>query len=224
MARNLPMQMPMNQAVGLSPQQQFAMLNQQPQKRFGKRLKESLVGSPGQAQFLPTQTGPQNQLQGLSIQRLMEMLQPGMQSQQNYQNAFAPIAQQRTNEFYSQTVPSLAERFTALGGGQNSSAFQGALGQAGAGLQTDLASMGAQFGQQQQQLDQNYLLNLLRFAFQPQFETQYKPGTGGLFGNIASGLGSGLNALGQGFGMYAGSSLLPGLGTASQALQALRRQ
>ncbi len=214
MARNLPMQQ-MQQNQGLNPQQQFAMLNQQPKKGLGTKLKQAAFGSPGQPQFLPTQTGPQNQLQGLTIQNLMQMLQPDMQSQQNYQNAFAPIAQQAQNQFYSQTVPSLAERFTALGGGQNSSAFQGILGQAGAGLQSDLAAQGAQFGQQQQQLDQNYLLNLLRFAFQPQFETQYQPATGGLVGNFAS-------AAGQGLGMYAGASV-PGLGSALQALSALRR-
>jgi hypothetical protein len=205
MARNLPMQMPANQAVGLNPNQQFAMLNQQPKKRLGTKIKEGLFGSPGQTQFLPTQTGPQNQLQGLTIQNLMQLLQPGMQSQQNYQSAFAPIAQQATNQFYSQTVPSLAERFTALGGGQNSSAFQGTLAQAGAGLQGDLAAQGAQFGQQQQQLDQNYLLNLLKFAFLPQFETQYQPRTGGLVGNLASGLGSALGGIGQGFGGVVGS-------------------
>lgn len=206
MARN--QMMPMSQPGSFNPQQQFAMLNQQPKKGFGTSLKEGLFGQAGQPQFLPTQTGPQNQLQGLTIQKLMEMLQPG-QGQQNYQNAFAPIAEQRTNEFYSQTIPSLAERFTALGGGQNSSAFQGALGQAGAGLQTDLASMGAQFGQQQQQLDQNYLLNLLRFAFQPQFETQYKPATGGLFGSAASGVGQGLGNFG---GTVGGLSALKYLG------------
>jgi len=199
MAKNFqPMQM--NQGMGMSPQQQFAMMNPQQNRSTGTKIKQFFAGKPGQPQFLPTQTGPQQQLQGLTIQNLMQMLSQGMGGPQQYQNAFAPIAQNAREQFASQTIPGLAERFTALGGGQNSSAFQGALGQAGAGLESTLAGMGAQFGQNQQQLDQNYLLNLLRFAFQPQFETQYLPATGGLFGHIANNIGAGLNAAGKGLG------------------------
>lgn len=170
----------------------------QQKKGFGTRLKEGLFGTPGQAQFLPTQTGPQQQLQGQAIQNLLQMLSDGQGAPQRFN--FAPIAQNAREQFTSQTIPGLAERFTALGGGQNSSAFQGALGQAGAGLESQLASMGAQFGQNQQQIDQNYLLNLLRFALMPQFESQYLPATGGLLGNLAGGLGQGLGAVGSGLG------------------------
>ncbi len=185
MANNVPMANPM------SPQAQFAMLNPQSKKGLIQRGKEYVFGEPGRPQFLPTQTGPQQQLQGLTIENLMQLLQPGMQNAQQYQQAFAPIAQNARQNFYTSTIPSLAERFTALGGGQNSSAFQGALGQAGAGLESQLGALGAQFGQQQQGLDQNFLLNLLRYAFLPQFETQYLPATGGLFGSAAEGLGKG---------------------------------
>ena len=204
MARNMPMAM--NQNLGVSPQQQFAMLNQGGPS--GSKFKQFFTGKPGQPQFLPTQTGQQNQLQGLTIQNLMQMLSGGMAGPQQYQQAFAPYAQNAREQFATQTVPGLAERFTALGGGQNSSAFQGALGQAGAGLESSLAGMGAQFGQQQQQLDQNYLLNLLQYALRPQFETQYQPATGGLFGNLAQGLGQGLGGLGQGFGAGLGMKAL----------------
>src|SRR5262249_7940075 len=139
------------------------------------------------------------------LQNLMQMLSGGMGNPQQYQNQFAPIAQNAREQFASNTVPGLAERFTALGGGQNSSAFQGALGQAGAGLESQLGALGAQFGQQQQQLDQNNLWNLLRFAFQPQFETQYQPATPGFFGHLAHGVGEGLGGLGQGFGAGLGA-------------------
>lgn len=45
-------------------------------------------------------------------------------------------------EFQERTVPGLAERFSGLGSGaQSSSAFQQALGQAGAGLSENLASL-----------------------------------------------------------------------------------
>lgn len=205
MARNMPMAM--NQSGGMSPQQQFAMLNQQPNRSTGTKIRQFFTGKPGQPQFLPTQTGPQNQLQGMTIQNLLQLLSSGFGQQgQQSQNAFAPIAQNARENFYSSTVPSLAERFTALGGGggQNSSAFKGALAQAGAGLDSQLGAMGAQFGQQQQGLDQNYLFNLLRFAFQPQFETQYQPATGGLFGHIANNIGAGMNAAAKGAGAYYG--------------------
>lgn len=187
MANTLPM------AQGMMPS---AMPIQQPKRSFGTRFKEGLFGGPGQVVQSPLLSGPQQQLQGLTIQNLMQMLQPGMQSAQNYQNAFAPIAQNARENFYSNTVPSLAERFTALGGGQNSSAFQGALGQAGAGLESELGAMGAQFGQQQQQIDQSYLLNLLRLALAPQFETSYIPGKSGLLGGAGQAAGQGIGSVG----------------------------
>ena len=56
--------------------------------------------------------------------------------------------------------------------------------------------MGSQFGQQQQQIDQDYLLNLLRFALMPQFETSYMPGKQGFFGGAAGSVGQGLGSLG----------------------------
>ena len=198
--------MAMNQNT-MMPQLMAPMQLQQPKVSGGNKFKQFFTGKPGEVQFLPTQTGPQQQLQGLTIQNLMQLLQPGMQNAQQYQQAFAPIAQNARENFYSNTVPSLAERFTALGGGQNSSAFQGTIGQAGTALDSNLAAMGAQFGQQQQGLDQNFLLNLLRFAFAPQFETQYKPATGGLFGHIASNVGQGLNAAGKAAGAYYGAGL-----------------
>lgn len=74
---------------------------------------------------------------------------------------FEPIAQKAKTQFQTQTVPGLAERFTSLGGGQRSSAFQGALGQAGANLNEGLASLEQQFGLKQQGLNQNLLRLLL---------------------------------------------------------------
>lgn len=60
--------------------------------------------------------------------------QPGGQPGQPYQQYGHPLpytAANEMNRFYSQTIPTLAERFTSLGGGQRSAAFQGSLGQAG---------------------------------------------------------------------------------------------
>jgi len=56
----------------------------------------------------------------------------------------APIEQQARTQFAQQTVPSLAERFTSMGAGaQSSAAFARKLGQAGAGLEQSLAAMRA---------------------------------------------------------------------------------
>lgn len=134
----------------------------------------------------PNQIGAQNQL-----------LQMGLSGLQNLPNAnFEPIAQRARTQFNTQTVPGIAERFTALGaGGGRSSAFTGALGQAGSGLEEALASLGSQYGLQQRGQEQNFLSNLLGFGLQPQFENiseQQGPGFGSSFG---VGLGAGLPLL-----------------------------
>ena len=169
---------------------------QQPKTSTGTKIKQFFTGKPGSLQVLPTQTPQQQQLSSANIQNVLQMLQGGANAPHKFD--FAPIAQQARNQFETQTIPSLAERFTALGGGQNSSAFQGALGRAGSDLESQLASLGSQFGMQQQQSDRDYLLQLLRFALIPQFESQYLPATGGLLGGAAQGIG-------QGAGSFAGN-------------------
>lgn len=90
-----------------------------------------------------------------------------------YPNAdFAPIAQQAQNQFYQQTVPSLAERFTSMSGGALSSpSFASQLGQAGAGLQSDLASQQAQWNQQNTQ----QALGMLQLGLNPFAENIHRP-------------------------------------------------
>lgn len=96
---------------------------------------------------------------------------------QGMQNAdFGPIEQREINRFQTQTVPGLAERFTAMGNGQRSSGFQQALGMAGAGLGQDLAAQRSQFGMQQ-----------LGMGLQPQTENVFRPRQAG---GIEQGLGS----------------------------------
>ena len=91
---------------------------------------------------------------------------------------FQPIEQQARSNFATQTVPGLAERFTSMGGGQHSSAFQGALGQAGSGLEEALASLRSQYGMQQTQM-----------GMQHRFENTYMQGQPGV---LQHGLGQGL--------------------------------
>lgn len=124
-----------------------------------------------------------NQMQGQD-----EFLRMALEQLQNPQAGFAPIAQQAREQFEQQTVPSIAERFSALGSGaQGSSAFGQQLGAAGAGLESDLASQQAKFGQKQQGLAQQ----LAGLGMQPSFETKIQPGSEGL---IEKGIGAYLGA------------------------------
>jgi len=113
--------------------------------------------------FTPEQTNALNSL-----------LSQGMQN-----TDFGNIENLARTNFQTQTVPSLAERFTSMGNGQRSSGFQDALGRAGAGLEQNLAGMRSQFGMQQ-----------LNMGLQPRFQNAYSPrqaggleqGLGGLMG------------------------------------------
>jgi len=129
----------------------------------------------------PKQIGIQEQL-GSSGLDLLRQIQGGKFD-------FAPIENQARQNFNTQTIPGLAERFTALGGGQNSSAFQGALGQAATGLESNLASLKSQHGLNQQNMQQDLLGKLLSLNQQPSYNNLYIPQQ-------------------QGFGKSAGLSIL----------------
>jgi hypothetical protein len=151
---------------------------------------DQLFGTQDTFKQLPTlsaqQLGTQSQL-GQNVSPLLQNLMGNKFD-------FAPIAQQARTRFQTQTVPSIAERFSSLGGqgGQRSSAFQGALGSAGAGLDENLASLQQQYGLQQQGQQQNLLSLLLGHAQQPGFENLFMQGRQGLLGSLAGGLGQGL--------------------------------
>jgi len=123
--------------------------------------------------------------------------QPQFDMNQNSQPFnFAPIANEARQNFAQQTIPSIAERFTGLGA-QNSSAFGQQLGQAASGLETNLASLGSQYGlqnrgqeaqiglQNQGQLIQ-YILSLLGMGTQKTFENAYIPRQNGFFQNAGA--------------------------------------
>lgn len=104
----------------------------------------------GKFKQVPTKTGPQmnllNQLsQGTSgaLPGAFSYLQDLFsQDSQSFKNAAAP----HMRNFRENTIPELSTLFAGLGGG-SSSGFQQALGQAGAGLEENLAALR---GQQQQ--------------------------------------------------------------------------
>ncbi len=226
------------------PQGGTTVPTQTPALTWYQRLAQTLTGRPGETTILPKFTPEQeqfrqrllgqagNQLQNPQqqfnaqpgIQQLMQLLtgQLGQQGRPTDTSGFNPIEAHATRQFNTQTIPGLAERFQAMGGQGtgNSSAFQGALGQAGSDLQSGLASLRSQYGiqqqglnqrqqglnqgllgqllgtqGQQQGLNQNLLLNILQQGLQSPFESIYSPPTTGLLGGAASGFGGGLSRL-----------------------------
>lgn len=162
--------------------------------------------------------------------------QMGIQGLQNPYEGFQPIENQAREQFSQSTIPSLAERFTSMGaGGQKSSAFQGALGQAASGLESSLAALRSQYGMQNRGLSSN----LLGQALSPSFDTVYQQHQPGFLESALGGLSGTLGQYGamKGLGMFGQGGLsapLPGgqgnLGgqannaILSQILQLLQRQ
>jgi hypothetical protein len=158
-------------------------------------------GTPARTEQLPLLSTSQQQLQNQSIQQLLNLLQG-----KGGTEGFNPIEQRARNQFATQTVPSIAERFSALGGqgGQRSSAFKGALGSAASGLESDLAAQRSMYGQ-------NQLQNLLPFAGRSSFENiihERQPGFGEQLGQGVSG---GLGGLLPLLGLLLGGTGLSGL-------------
>lgn len=149
---------------------------------------------PGGGQFLQTPrfTPEQSQI-------MQNLLGLGAQT-------FNPMAQEdlARKKFTSETIPGLAERFTAMpgGGGQRSSAFRAALGQAASDLESNLAAQRMNFGRE-----------ALGIGLQPQFESHLQPSP---YQGLATGIGSALPQLAELGGKY----LLGGKGgTAEQPQQ-----
>lgn len=86
------------------------------------------------AQVMPIATQNQQQLQNQALAQALSLL--------SGQNGLNPIAQQSVRRFKTETVPSLAERFTSMGGQSrlNSPQFAAQLGQAGSNLEQDLSA------------------------------------------------------------------------------------
>jgi hypothetical protein len=169
---------------------------------------------------VPTMSKPQGALQNQILQMLQGQLGQGgsFGQAQNYfqgllsgspqsSQAFEAPAMRQFNE---QIIPGLAERFSGLGAGaQSSSAFQQALGQAGAGLSENLQALrsGLQGGAASQ------LLGLpgqfLGTAMQSPFALMQTQG-GGRFSNVLGSFGQGISpGLGQLSGLMALKNIFP---------------
>jgi len=118
-------------------------------------------------------------------QKYMSMLLGlGGNALQNPYAGFEPIRQQAMNQFQQNLVPSLAERFTSMGGGRLSSpAFAGQLGQASSGLEQALAAMQSQYGQQ----NQHNAMSMLALGLSPSFENFYQGSQPGFGENLLGG-------------------------------------
>jgi len=148
-------------------------------------------GTPSQTQQLPRF----NEQQQAALQQLLGQGLQGVSG--------TGIEDKARKGFAEQTVPTLAERFTALGGSGTrlgSGGFGQALGSGAAQLESDLAAQG-----------QNRALQLLSLGLTPQFENIYEPSRPSGLSQLLMGLAPGL---GQAAGSYFGgqnqlSSLLP---------------
>jgi len=152
----------------------------------------------------------QQQLQNQSIQQIMSLLQGGPQQ---FAKGFEPYAQQARQQFQTQTAPSIAERFTALGGSnRGSSGEQGFLAGAGANLEQQLALLGGQYGENRYN---NQLNQLLGLATSPQF-SNYTTRQSGPGENALSSLTPILAALATLYGGYRLNQWMnPATGTAT---------
>ena len=103
---------------------------------LGSGLSKFFAGDPAREQRFQKYTSGQESI-------LDQLLQQGMG-----ETDFGGIEQLAKKRFEEETVPSLAERFTAMGGGKRSSAFQSALGRSGADLGAQLSALRPQFGMQ----------------------------------------------------------------------------
>jgi hypothetical protein len=130
----------------------------------------------------------------LQLRDLLLQLAPQMFQQSSEPLSFEPIAQQARQQFQSQTLPSIAERFTSLGSGLRSSGLQGTLAGAGAGLESALAAQGAQYGLQQRGQQNQLLQALLQMGLSPTQAIAVEQGSSGIAGPLAYGAGLALGA------------------------------
>lgn len=115
-----------------------------------------------------------------TTQGIEQLFSGGLQGLQNTQAGFQPIAEQAQHRFQTQTVPGLAERFTAMGGGQRSSGFQSSLANAGSDLERNLAALGSQYGLQ----NREGLLKQIQLGLTQPFDTIHRPRQSGFLQSL----------------------------------------
>ena len=154
------------------------------------KLSEFLFGKGEKIQQAQTMTPEQQQLQGQLLNILGPLLGQGGDFLGSLFGDSSQFSAPFMRQFEEQTVPGIAERFSAVDG-QRSNAFAQSLGQAGAGLQENLAALQGQLGMQ----GLGQLAQLLGMGNQQSFENIFRPQSLGLTGGLASGVGQGLGTL-----------------------------
>jgi len=156
---------------------------------------DSLFGTAGSIEALPTMSGQQGDL----FSQMLSMMQGQMgQMGTNLSDMLSGNAEAfekpAMRQFDEQIVPGIAERFSGMGSGsQDSSAFGQQLGGAGAGLAENLAMQ--REGIKQQGMSQ--LMQMLGMGVQtPTHEYMQIPGQEGALSHISKGIGSGIGQMG----------------------------
>lgn len=125
------------------------------------------IGGKGFSSFLKGDPEKERQFQRFTPEQqdvLSNLLRQG--AEETNISGLENLARKR---FQEETIPSIAERFTAMGAGsQGSSAFQSSLGRAGSDLEAQLGALRSQQGMQK-----------LGLGLQPSFETAFSPATPG---------------------------------------------
>jgi len=145
-------------------------------KKIGKR---SLFNDRPKMFVSPRFTTNQQEM----INQIIQQAQRGLQDPYE---GFQPLIDEAMSNFYTKTVPTIAERFTSMGqGAQRSSAFQAALAEGGGDLNRSLLAEKARYGLQ----NKTVLSNLLGIGMQPSYEASYMPGGPDAAGRTISNVG-----------------------------------
>ena len=174
-------------------------------------------GRKARVQQVPTISPQQQQVQSELLSQISPLLGEVREASKAPLD-IEPILQQARTSFYENVVPTLAERFTAMGSGaQRSSAFPAALGRAGASLQEALAALRARTELQKRGIQlqgaHSVLGPMMGIGMQPSFMNIYQPPSpgflSGLLGQAAPGL---LSMLGSSIGLPGNVLTSAGLG------------
>lgn len=161
-------------------------------------LSSFFFGSPEKTQQLPLYSQQQQQFQNQALQGagnqlpdILKYLQGIVSQSPEATQAFEAPA---LRAFQEQTLPSIAERFSSMGG-QRSNAFGQQLGQAGASLQENLAAQRANLSNNAIQ----QLMQILGVGMTQQNENILRPAAPGFLETAGKGIASGIGgAIGGG--------------------------
>ena len=165
-------------------------------------VKEFLMGKEGQVLKVPNKMQKNEIYDKDQLDTQKYLLEKGKSNLENPYAGFDPIRQQAVNQFNQKTVPGIAERFTSMGNNSLSSpSFASQLGESGAGLNSALAAMQAEYGQRNQNTGMQQLQYGLnpRHQFSPQYQNFIQDAQSGALGPILQSL------------MSAGGSILGGM-------------